>query len=103
MTAKMNPVPAVEILDFESRQSDRLRLQVFQRRPQTRQILRVDQDQQIQIPAKFRRAVEYARLAAHEQRSHATLPDRRKGSEYRVRAQAILPTLDRFPRASSIP
>ena len=48
---------------------------------------------------KFRRAVEYARLAAHEQRCRATPPDRRKGFEYRVPAQVILPAQDTSPTA----
>jgi hypothetical protein len=61
-----------------------------ERSRQVRQVYRIRQNQKIQVAAKFRCAVKYARLPPHEERSRATPLDRRKGSEYRALAQVIL-------------
>lgn len=48
-------------------------------------------EDQIQIAAKLRCAVQYAGLPSHDQGSHRPALDRRKGFGYRVRGQASLP------------
>ena len=79
-----------------------LGFQHVERPHQVRQVCRIRQNQKIQVAAKFRRAVKYARLPPHEERSRATPPDRRKGSEYRALAQAILQAWDKPPTALRI-
>src|ERR1039458_850010 len=69
---------------------------------QVRQVGRIRQNEEVQVAAKFRCAIEYARLAPHEERSRATPLDRRKGSEYRALAQMILQARDRSPTALRI-
>src|SRR5271157_2398714 len=98
----MNRVPSVQMCCVESRYAYGLSAKVFQCGSQSVEIAGINQHQQVQIAAEFRRAVKHARLAAHEQRFHATLPDRRKGSEYRALVQAIPPALNRSPTTSWI-
>src|SRR6185437_7278170 len=94
---------ALQVIRIKRRHSDQFRVQIRQCVPYADQVFRVEEDQKVQVTAEFGRTVKYARLAAHEQRSRATLPDRRKGSEYRALVQAILPARDRSPIALMIP
>jgi hypothetical protein len=63
----MDRMPAEEIVQFKRRQGDGSGLQAVQRDGQKMQIVGVRQDRDIGIAAKFRSAVQHARLAAHQQ------------------------------------
>ncbi|MFZ4643766.1 MAG: hypothetical protein ACOYMU_10505 [Phycisphaerales bacterium] len=58
-----------------------MRFQVGERLAQSRKIGRVSHDGEIGVAAKLGRAVEYARLPAHEQRADAVLLHRRIAAE----------------------
>src|SRR5689334_6487587 len=86
----MDGMPTVQMAEFQGRDVNWFGGQLGQRALKRRQVRLFGEDQQIEIAAKLRCAVKHARLAAHEQCSRATLPDRRKGFEYRAPDQAIL-------------
>lgn len=98
--AEMDCVAAPQKRWVKARDGNHGGFESIQCRFEMGQVPGICQDHQMQVAAKLRGAVEHARLAAHEQRSRATLPDRRKGFEYRAPAQAILPARDRYPTVS---
>jgi hypothetical protein len=90
---------------FQSKWRDRNRfgLEFRQSFSQSREIGNVCDDGEIRIAAKLGRAVEHARLPAHEQCADALCAHRRKDFAYRVRDQVNLPARDRFARVSRFP
>jgi hypothetical protein len=70
----MDRVAALEKVWSEGRYGDGFSLEFFQCRVDEGEVILIDQDQEIEIAAKFRRAVEHARLAAHEKSFRAILP-----------------------------
>jgi hypothetical protein len=66
-----------------------------QRGSQAVEIGVVGKQREVGIAAKLRCAVQYARLAPHQQTLHAIPLHRRKDFANRVRGQAILPRQDR--------
>ena len=103
LAAKMDGVAAPEIFQFKRRDGDGFGLQVRQRLPQPREIGRVGEDGEVRVAAKLGRAVEHARLSAHEQGADAVRAHRRKDFAYRVRDQVSLRARDRFARVSRFP
>ena len=70
---------------------DRFGFQFCKRRAQANKVGRIGQNGKIRVAAKFRGAVEHARLPAHEERADAVRLHRRKDFAYRVRDQVHLP------------
>src|SRR4029434_8995241 len=99
----MNSVSALQEVRAKRRDGDGFGLHVLQCVIHQVQIFRISENQQVEVAAKLGRPVEYARLAAHAERSRATRSDRRKGFEYRAPGQASLPAPDMSPTASSTP
>src|ERR1700689_23912 len=93
----MDGVPAQQVPLFQSGDGNHFGVQRVEGSHQLGQVCRIRENQEVQIAAKFRCAVEYARLAPHEERSRATPLDRRKGFEYRALAQVIPQARDRLP------
>src|ERR1039458_3105796 len=98
----MDCVPAQQMPGLQRGDGNYFGVQLVERLQQVRQVGRIRQNEEVQVAAKFRCAVEYARLAPHKERSRATPLDRRKGFEYRALAQVILQARDRFPTALRI-
>jgi hypothetical protein len=103
MAAKLNGVSAPEVPDAKGWYRDHFGVECGERPTQSGQIRRVSEDDEIGIAAKLRRAVQHARLSAHEERPHSMLANRRKDSAYRVRDQENHPDSERRPRASRSP
>ena len=103
LTAEMNGVTAAEEFQFKWRDGDRFGLQFCERLAQAREIGGVSKDGEIRVAAKLGRAVEHARLSAHEQGADAMRAHRRKDFAYRVRDQASLRARDRSARVSRSP
>jgi hypothetical protein len=99
MAAKMNGMTALEVVEGQWRNRDRLGLKIAQGRLQPRQIAGVGQDQQVGVTAKLRCAVEHARLAAHQQGTDPAAGHRRKDFPYPARDQANLRSADNAPTA----
>ena len=75
MTSKMDCMSFSQVLGLEWGNRDNFRLELAHRLAKPRQILRGRQDSEVGIAAKLGCAVEYARLAAHQQRAHAVRAD----------------------------
>jgi hypothetical protein len=66
MAAKVNRVAALEVFQGQWRNIDRFSLEFIQGLAEALEIIRLCQDGEVHIPAKIRRAVEYAGLTAHQ-------------------------------------
>src|SRR5262249_28963308 len=100
---KVAGVTALEYLTAERRNVHWLRLKVGERSAQALKVFFVRIYGQIDVAAEVGGPVQDARLPAHQQGADTVLPDRRKDSEGRVRAQANLPARGTFPRACRTP
>jgi hypothetical protein len=60
----------------------------------------IDEEDQVEIAAKLRCAVEHASLSTHQQALHLVRPGQRKGSEYRAPGPAALRSPGSGPTAS---
>jgi hypothetical protein len=98
-TAKVQGMAATQIFHLERRQRDRLGVETSQRRAKALEVAGGRQDGEVGVATKFRRAVEHARLAAHQQALDAMCPHRRKDFAYRARRQACLPAPGTSARA----
>ena len=67
-----------------------------QRLSQPREVGGIGEDGEVRVAAKLGRAVEHARLSAHEQGADAMRAHRRKDFAYRVRDQVSLQVRDTF-------
>lgn len=76
---------AAQVLGSKGRDGDGTSLQLCEGPSQPRQVLGIGEDGEVGIAAKFRRALEHARLAAHEEGLDVVLAHRRKDFAYRVR------------------
>src|SRR5262249_27352886 len=68
----------------------------------TAQILRLSENDDVDVAAEFGGAVQDARLPAHEQGAHAVFPQSRKDFANRARAQGSLPGPSTLPRGGPI-
>src|SRR5437870_7018262 len=103
MTSKMHGVSFSQVLGLEWGYSDNFGLQFIHCFAKPRQILWGRQDCEVRIAAKLGCAVEYARLAAHQQRANSVRANRRKDFEYRVPDQVNRPISNTYPRVFPIP
>ena len=99
----MHGVTAAQVGFLEIGHGDSFGLQLVERRREMAEVRRVRQDHDIDVATKLRRAVEHARLAAHEQRAHAMLLDRRKDFDYRARDQGNRLGRGKWTRVSGFP
>src|SRR5947207_2395380 len=100
---EMNRVTPSEIFQFKRWNRYRVSPQIRKCLPEARKVFGVRQNRKVGVPAKLGRAVEHARLSAHEERAHAPLAHRRKDFAYRVRDQVSLRARGRFARVSRFP
>lgn len=73
MATEVNGETSLEVLATKRGDGDTFRLELFQRFEKAFERLVALLEQEVDVAAKLRRAVQYARLTAHEQRSDATL------------------------------
>ena len=66
MASKVNGVTARQAIGMEGRDGDALGLQFGERAFEALNARGIGEDDEVKIPAELRRAVEHARLAAHE-------------------------------------
>src|SRR5439155_13958507 len=90
-----------QVIRLKRRHRDTLRLKLGEEVPEPLQVGLVDEQGQVDVAAKLRCAVQHAGLAAHEQALDPVRPDQRKGSAYRVLAQAFLRSQGSASRASA--
>ena len=103
VAAKMDGVAAPKIFQFKGGDGDGFGHQIGECFAQPHKIRGVGENGEISVAAKFGRAVEHARLSAHEEGADVVRAHRRKDFAYRVRDQVSLRGRGRFARASRSP
>jgi len=99
----MNGMAALQVAHFKRWHRDAFGLQPGQCEIQPAEIPGIHQDHEVRIAAKFRRAVQDARLPAHQEGLHFVLANRRKDFAYRVRDQGNRPILGTTARDGKSP
>ena len=101
--AEMDRMAAPKKFQRERWDGDGFGPQFGERPAQAREVRGVGEDGEVGVAAKLGRAVEHARLSAHEQGADAVRAHRRKDFAYRVRNQVSLPARGRSARVSRFP